>query len=159
MNDGGSRNEQLVREFFTTLSTGDLEALRALLHADGSWEVMGLTIPGAGLTEGRDAVIDEFLAPVRRLFEDGDPKVHVKRMFSSGDLVAAVALAVAVGVGHAAEPRRPEADRLHPHRAAPDLSQPFVHDPLPPALAATLGVPRAAAQPGHARQKPAVAST
>jgi hypothetical protein len=26
------RNEQLVREFFATLSTGDLEALRALIH-------------------------------------------------------------------------------------------------------------------------------
>ena len=37
---------------YATLSTGDLEALRALLHPDGSWEVMGLTIPGAGLTEG-----------------------------------------------------------------------------------------------------------
>jgi ketosteroid isomerase-like protein len=84
-----TRNEQLVREFFATLSTGDLEALRARLHHDGSLEVMGLTIPGAGLTEGRDAVIDEFLAPVRGMFEDGDPKVHIKRMFSSGDLVAA----------------------------------------------------------------------
>ena len=89
MTDGEGHNDGLVREFFSTLSTGDLEALRALLHPDGSWEVMGLTIPGAGLTEGRDAVIDEFLAPVRRLFADGDPKVHVKRVFSCGDLVAA----------------------------------------------------------------------
>ena len=89
MADGETRNDELVREFFATLSTGDLEALRALLHPAGSWEVMGLTIPGAGRTEGRDAVIDEFLAPVRRLFADGDPKVHVKRVFSRGDLVAA----------------------------------------------------------------------
>ena len=89
MSDSETRNDQLVREFFATLSTGDLEALRALLHPDGSWEVMGLTIPGAGLTEGRDAVIDEFLAPVRGLFADGDPKVHVKRLFSNGGLVAA----------------------------------------------------------------------
>ena len=75
MSDSETRNEELVREFFATLSTGDLEALRPLLHPDGSWEVMGLTIPGAGLTEGRDAV--------------GDPKVHVKRLFSNGGLVAA----------------------------------------------------------------------
>ena len=65
MSDSETGNDRLVRDFFATLSTGDLEALRALLHPDGSWEVMGLTIPGAGLTEGRDAVIDEFLAPVR----------------------------------------------------------------------------------------------
>jgi ketosteroid isomerase-like protein len=86
---GDARAEQLVREFFKTLSTGDLEALRKLLHPDGSWEVMGTTIPGAGLTSGRDAVIDDFLAPVRGMFEPGDPKVVVKRMISNGDEVAA----------------------------------------------------------------------
>ncbi len=84
-----SKNEQLVRQFFDTLSTGDLEALRALIHPKGSWEVMGATIPGAGLTSGRDAVIDEFLAPVRGMFEPGDPKVTIKRMVSNGDTVAA----------------------------------------------------------------------
>ena len=89
MADGETRNEQLVREFFETLSTGDLEALRRRLHPNGSWEAMGTTIPGAGLTSGGDAVIDEFLAPVRGLFEEGDPKITVKRLFSSGDLVAA----------------------------------------------------------------------
>jgi len=87
--DTEARNEQLVRQFFDTLSTGDLEALRKLIHPEGSWEVMGTTIPGAGLTSGRDAVIDVFLAPVRGMFEPGDPKVTIKRMVSSGDTVAA----------------------------------------------------------------------
>ena len=84
-----SRNEQLARQFFATLSTDDLEALRPLIHPDGSWEVMALTVPGAGRTDGRDAVIDEFLAPVRGLFAPGDPKIEVKRTFSAGDLVCA----------------------------------------------------------------------
>jgi len=84
-----TRNERLVREFFETLSTGDLEALRTRLHPEGSWEVMGTMIPGAGLTRGGDAVIDEFLAPVRGLFVSGDPKIVLKRVFSSGDVVAA----------------------------------------------------------------------
>ena len=85
----GSRNEQLVREFFATLSTGDLEALRPLIHPQGSWEVMSTAVPGAGRTDGRDAVIDEFLAPVRGLFAPGDPKIVVKRTFSAGNLVCA----------------------------------------------------------------------
>lgn len=89
-----TRNEQLVRTFFATLSTGDLEALRSLLHVDGSWEVMSTSVPGGGLTTGRDAVIDEFLAPVRGMFEAGDPKVTVKRTFASGDLVCAETEAV-----------------------------------------------------------------
>jgi uncharacterized protein len=84
-----TRNEDLVVEFFATLSTGDLEALRKLIHPDGSWEVMSTAVPGAGLTSGGDAVIDKFLKPVRGMFEPGDPKIHVKRMFGSGDLVAA----------------------------------------------------------------------
>ena len=84
-----SHNVRLVREFFATLSTGDLEALRPMIHADGSWEVMARTVPGAGRTDGRDAVIDEFLAPVRGLFAPGDPKISVIRTFSAGDLVCA----------------------------------------------------------------------
>jgi ketosteroid isomerase-like protein len=84
-----TRNEQLVREFFATLSIGDPEALRPLLHPDGSWEVMSTAVPGAGLTSGRDAVIDDFLTPVRGMFAPGDPKVTVKRTFASGDLVCA----------------------------------------------------------------------
>ena len=84
-----THNEKLVHEFFATLSTGDLEALRKLIHPDGSWEVMSTAVPGAGLTSGGNAVIDEFLAPVRGMFAPGDPKVTVKRTFASGDLVCA----------------------------------------------------------------------
>src|SRR3954453_3024589 len=49
-----SRNEFLVRQFFETLSTGDLEALRPLIHENGSWEATSQSIPGAGITKGRD---------------------------------------------------------------------------------------------------------
>ena len=94
MADTETRNEQLLREFFDTLSTGDLEALRPLLHVDGSWEATAQSIPGSGITKGRDKVIDEFLAPVRGLFEPGDPKVIIKRIFSKGPWVAAETEAV-----------------------------------------------------------------
>ena len=89
MSESETRNQQLVRDFFATLSTGDLEALRSLLHPDGSWEAMATSIPGAGITEGRDAVIDDFLAPVRGMFVPGDPKITVNRTFASGSMVAA----------------------------------------------------------------------
>lgn len=89
-----THNEELVREFFATLSTGDLEALRALIHPDGSWEVMARAVPGAGITRGGDAVIDEFLAPVRGMFVDTDPKIVVKTTFAAGAMVAAETNAV-----------------------------------------------------------------
>ena len=89
MNTAETRNELLVREFFHTLSSGDLEALRPLPHPDASWEATGKSIPGAGITRGRDRIVDEFLTPVRGLFEPGDPKVVVLRLFSKGEWVAA----------------------------------------------------------------------
>ena len=93
MAESTSTNEDLVREFFTILSTGDPEAIRPLLHPDGSWEVMATTVPGAGLTAGRDAVVDDFLTPIRGMFEPGDPKIEVKRTFAAGDVVCAETVA------------------------------------------------------------------
>jgi uncharacterized protein len=84
-----THNERLARTFFETLSSGDLEALRPQLHVDGSWEATGKSIPGAGITRGRDKIIDELLAPVRGLFVPGDPKIEILRIFSKGPWVAA----------------------------------------------------------------------
>ena len=83
-----TRNERLAREFFEKLSTGDLEQVRPLFHKKASWIVRSDGIPGAGVHSGRDYIIDEFLAPVRDLFEPGDPKIYVDRVFGKGDLVA-----------------------------------------------------------------------
>ena len=79
--------EQLVLDFFRKLSSGDLEAIRATLHADASWQPMVEGIPGAGIHGPRDKIVDEFLAPVRGLFKPGDPKTTVDRMVSGGDTV------------------------------------------------------------------------
>ncbi|HEY1748927.1 MAG TPA: nuclear transport factor 2 family protein [Xanthobacteraceae bacterium] len=89
MGDLEERNEQLVRTFFETLSTGDLERVRPMLHEDATWTVMASGIPGAGEKKGRNVIIDEFLAAVRGIFEDGDPKVSVVNVISKGRLVAA----------------------------------------------------------------------
>jgi ketosteroid isomerase-like protein len=44
-------------------------------------------IPGAGRHEGRDRIINEFLAPIRGAFRAGDPKVHIDVVVSDGDQV------------------------------------------------------------------------
>jgi ketosteroid isomerase-like protein len=88
MNEVEQRRCDLVRDFFAKLSDGDLEAMRLLLHRDATWEVMR-AVPGQRSASGRDVIIDEFLAPVRARFVDGDPKVTVGTLFASGELVAA----------------------------------------------------------------------
>ena len=82
-------NEQLVRNFFAVLSTGELENIRATLHPDASWTPMAKDVPGAGVHKPRDVIVDEFLAPVRGLFEDGDPKTTVNHIFCKGNVVCA----------------------------------------------------------------------
>jgi ketosteroid isomerase-like protein len=83
------RNEDLVRNFFAVLSTGDLENIRATLHPDASWTPMVKNVPGAGVHQPRDVIVDEFLAPVRGMFEPGDPKTTVNNIFCKGNLVCA----------------------------------------------------------------------
>jgi uncharacterized protein len=88
MNAAEQRGCDVVRVFFTALSDGDLEALRTMLHPDATWEVMRAA-PGERLAVGRDAIIDDFLAPVRGRFAAGDPKVTVRTLIAAGGLVAA----------------------------------------------------------------------
>lgn len=82
-------NEQLVRNFFAILSTGELENIRATLHPEASWTPMVKNVPGAGVHQPRDVIVDEFLAPVRGMFEDGDPKTTINNIFCKGNLVCA----------------------------------------------------------------------
>jgi uncharacterized protein len=96
MFEGEHRAEQLARQFFETLSAGDLEKLRMLLHEEATWTAMATGIPGAGPKKGRKAIIDEFLGPVRGMFVPGDPKIHVDRLISKGSIIAAEAR----GLGH-----------------------------------------------------------
>ena len=83
------QNEAIVRKFFDVLSTGHLENIRKTLHPEASWTPMVKNVPGAGVHKPRDVIVDEFLAPVRGLFEDGDPKVKVNNIFCKGNLVCA----------------------------------------------------------------------
>ena len=81
------RRCELVRTFLDKLSDGDLEALRSMLHPDATWEVMR-AVPGERMASGRDAIVDDFLPPVRGRFVAGDPKVTVHTLFASGTRVA-----------------------------------------------------------------------
>jgi ketosteroid isomerase-like protein len=79
--------EKTVVEFFRVLSTGVLEDIRATFHPDATWTVQCKGIPGEGSHGPRDYIVDQFLAPVRGLFVEGDPKTTVDNIASNGDLV------------------------------------------------------------------------
>jgi uncharacterized protein len=86
-----SRNEEIVRHFFETLSSGDLEKLRLLLHEDAVWGIMVTGIQGAGDKHGRGEIIDGFLNPIRGvdgIFVYGDPKVVIQNLVVQGPCAA-----------------------------------------------------------------------
>jgi uncharacterized protein len=82
-----TESERLVLKFFATLSTGNLEAVRELLHEQATWTPQVRDVPGAGVHKGRRGIVDEFLQPVRGLFRPGDPKVIIDSVGSKGSLV------------------------------------------------------------------------
>ena len=83
-------NETLVRRFFEEgLNSDNLEKMREFFHPGATWTPMAKTnIPGMGTHRGRKGIVDEFLAPVRGLFVDGDPQNEIISLISKGDLVA-----------------------------------------------------------------------
>jgi hypothetical protein len=88
------KHEEVVREFFKVLSTGEMEKIRPLFHPDAAWIVRVKDIPGAGEHKGRDTICDVFLAPVRGAFADGDPKTTITNVVAQGDWVAVQSRAV-----------------------------------------------------------------
>lgn len=84
MSDAG----ELVQRFFDTLSTGDFEKIGEFFDDDSQWG-NGSTAARAP-AKGREGIIEGLLKPVRLgLFQEGDPKVIVKRLVVEGDWVAA----------------------------------------------------------------------
>ena len=82
-----NENEQAYLKFFETLSSGDLEKIRATFHDDAVWQVQVKGIIGEGSHRGKKAIVDEFLAPVRGMFKPGDPKLNITSVASQGSLV------------------------------------------------------------------------
>ena len=79
-------SETAVRAFFDTLNTGDLEKLRPLLKS-ARWQPMVKNLTSAPSYSG-DAIIDDFLRPVRGIFRPGDPKVSIDVLVADDQAVA-----------------------------------------------------------------------
>ena len=82
-----NENERVYLDFFETLSSGDLERIRATFHDEAVWQVQVKGIIGEGAHRGKKAIVDDFLAPVRGMFKPGDPKLNVTSVASQGSLV------------------------------------------------------------------------
>jgi uncharacterized protein len=82
-----TESEHVVLRFFATLSAGDLEGVRLMLHEEATWKAQMRSVPGAGTHRGPGGIVDDFLTPIRGLFRPGDPKIIVDTIASRGPLV------------------------------------------------------------------------
>jgi uncharacterized protein len=87
-------NKKLVRRFFATLSSGDLQAVAGFFDETSTW--------GFGFAEdptvrtGPREIVEDFLVPIREgLFEPANPKVAIRNLWADGDWV----IAETVGTG------------------------------------------------------------
>jgi hypothetical protein len=101
MVEAGDGSQRVVLDFFERLNAADLEGVRAILTEDATWTPQVKDIPGAGVYRGRNVIVDEFLAPIRGLFADGDPKNRILSIASNGPLV----LIETEGTGHVRDGR------------------------------------------------------
>ena len=82
-----TESEQLALRFFATLSAGDLEGVRRMLHEEATWKPQMRSVPGAGIHRGPGGIVDGFLKPIRGLFRPGDPKILIDTIASRDNLV------------------------------------------------------------------------
>jgi hypothetical protein len=87
VSQSNAQNEAVVRKFFQLLNAEELEGLRALLTEDAAWLPQARDMPGAGDYRGRNVIVDDFLKPIRGLFERGSPSNRILSMASNDALV------------------------------------------------------------------------
>lgn len=80
-------NKAVVREFIGALEVGAREQIAELLTADAVWWLPG-RLPVSGRYEGRDAVLDGFLAQGLNLYQPGTLTFEIVNMIGEGDTVA-----------------------------------------------------------------------
>lgn len=79
-------SETAVRAFFEQLNTGDMENIRPLVKR-ATWRPMVKGMTSAESYSG-DAIVDDFLVPVRGIFRHGDPKVSIDLLVADDNAVA-----------------------------------------------------------------------
>jgi uncharacterized protein len=79
-------NEQLATEFFDALYGGDLDAVLERMSDDVEWWLIGL-LPASGRYVGKEAIVNELLAPFEPVWEERTQTHEVCNLFSANDHV------------------------------------------------------------------------
>ena len=75
-----------VERYLAAAQAGDAEAVRGVFAEDASWQLGG-DLPISGSWNGRDAIVDEFLATALSYYQPGSVSLEVTSVLADGDQV------------------------------------------------------------------------
>lgn len=85
--DASARNKQAIKDYWTAILAGDMEAMLSFIHDDARLQTIG-DMPICGVRT-KNEFIDAMLVMNREL--DGPGKVHLGEIIAEGDVVVAEA--------------------------------------------------------------------
>jgi ketosteroid isomerase-like protein len=84
-----SNDSKLVlRRYVAAVQAGDVAAIRDAFADDATWTLEAGDLPISGTWEGRDAIVDDFLATAIAYYAPGSVSVQITAMIAEDDRVA-----------------------------------------------------------------------
>ena len=79
-----TESSAVVQRYAAAVAAGDAQTARELFAPTASWTLAAGDLPIAGTWEGRDAIIDEFLATAQSYFTPGSINIEVTGIVARG---------------------------------------------------------------------------
>ncbi len=80
-------SKSILRRYVSAVEAGDEQTIRDLFADDASWTLAAGDLPIAGTWEGREAILDEFLATALSYYEPGSVRLEITGMIAEGERV------------------------------------------------------------------------
>jgi uncharacterized protein (TIGR02246 family) len=79
--------KSVIRRYVSALQAGDERTVRELFDKNATWTLAAGELPISGTWEGRDSIVNEFLATARSYYEPGSVSIDITGMIAEGDQV------------------------------------------------------------------------
>jgi uncharacterized protein (TIGR02246 family) len=82
-----AESKAVVQRYVAAVAAGDAQTVRELFAPTATWTLAGDDLPIAGTWEGRDAIVDDFLATAQSYYAPGSINIQITGMVAEADQV------------------------------------------------------------------------
>jgi uncharacterized protein (TIGR02246 family) len=82
-----TESKAVVQRYVAAVAAGDAQTARELFAPSATWTLAAGDLPIAGTWEGRDAIIDDFLAAAQSYYVPGSINIEITGMVAEADQV------------------------------------------------------------------------